>query len=123
MKTDFKQEIFDKVAKHLLTQKVKCLNKYRYYAYFDAETNMKCAVGCLIPSKDYSKKFEKLCVDSYIVNEVTNFFRDSGYSENELDLIGKLQVLHDRYEPGCWRDRLKLLAKIYSLDDKILESF
>lgn len=123
MKTDFKQEIFDKVAKHLLTQKVKCTDKYGCCAYYDVETNTKCAAGCLIPDKDYSKKFERQNVGSFIFNEVTEFFRDSGYSENELDLISKLQAVHDQCECSSWRDKLKLLAKSCFLSDKILESF
>ncbi len=74
MKTDFKQEIFDKVAKHLLTQKARCTDSKtgRRCLYFDPETKMKCAAGCLIPDRDYSESFEGQRV--FYGLQVTEFF-------------------------------------------------
>lgn len=73
MKTDFKQEIFDKVAKHLLTQKARCTDsKTGICLYFDPETKMKCAAGCLIPDRDYSESFEGQRV--FYGLQITEFF-------------------------------------------------
>ena len=50
-----KQQVFNTVAKHLLTQKKKSIKdgtcRYRY-------RNLSCAVGCLIPKEEYSPKLE-----------------------------------------------------------------
>ncbi len=43
-----KQEIFDKVATHLLTQNEKALNSVGGCVY-RTDKGLKCAVGCLIP--------------------------------------------------------------------------
>lgn len=122
MKTDFKQEIFDKVAKHLLTQKVQCINSETgKCSYFDPGTKMKCAAGCLIPDRDYSENFEGFPVGYFSNNEITKFFKDSGYSKDEIELISGLQELHDFYEPGIWKKRLKLIAKDHSLSSNSLK--
>lgn len=123
MKTDFKQEIFDKVAKHLLTQKVRCVDKQGCCVYFNVETNMKCAAGCLIPDRDYSEYFERGAVDYYIINKITNFFKNSGYSKNEIELVQELQELHDWFRPKTWKKRLRLIAKEHSLTSDVLKSF
>lgn len=53
------QEIFDKVATHLVTQKVASFQPYRGCLY-RGPNGTSCAVGCLIPDSAYSPDFESL---------------------------------------------------------------
>lgn len=43
------QEIFNKVALHLVTQNVKAIDIYGACKYLDRRAGRKCAIGCLIP--------------------------------------------------------------------------
>lgn len=106
-RNDFKQEIFDKVSKHLLEQNERAVEhkdcKYR------TSTGLKCAAGCLIPDNDYSPKMEKTIVVGL------DFFQESGYSSEEIQMIGILQQIHDLSEPKHWKRQLKTLAKEHEL--------
>lgn len=102
-RNDFFQEIFDKVAKHLLTQNKKAadekgLCKYRFH-------DLKCAAGCLIPDSDYDKKYENKTVYSF------SYFENAGYSHEEINLIRDLQIIHDKYPVSSWKDHLFDIAK------------
>lgn len=110
-RNDFFQEIFDKVAKHLLTQNEKAVNftggcKYRI-------NGLKCAAGCLIPDKDYKKDFENRTVYS------VEYFENAGFSNDEIYFIRDLQIIHDNYEPEFWKVKLVNIAK----DNKLSINF
>lgn len=103
-RNDFKQEIFDKVSKHLLTQNAKALgadNKCKYRN----PTGLKCAAGCLIPDNDYDPKMERKFVREF------DYFANCGYSKKEIDLISELQQIHDEVEVYAWKRQLIDLAK------------
>lgn len=53
------QEIFDKVATHLATQKVASFQRFQGCLYRGPNGTM-CAVGCLIPDSMFSPDFERL---------------------------------------------------------------
>jgi hypothetical protein len=97
------QEVFDQVAKHLLTQMKKSVAKKNYCMYrgFDGT---KCAAGCLISDDEYKLEFENhnwshLSGTKYLV------------PEEHCYLITKLQDIHDYYEPEDWRVKLNNLAE------------
>ncbi len=106
------QEVFDQVAKHLLTQMKKSVAKraaesasdskdYCMYRGFDGT---KCAAGCLISDDEYKLEFENhnwshLFGTKYLVP------KEHGH------LIMKLQNIHDCYEPEDWRVKLNNLAE------------
>jgi hypothetical protein len=98
---DFRQEIFTKVKTHLLTQNKKCVDDKGDPRL--RNQNNKCAASCLIPDNDYSEKMEPC--------HFWNFFRDSGYSQKELDLIQELVCIHDSQNPITWKNQLKDLAE------------
>ena len=82
---DFFQEIFDKVAKHLLTQNERAVNasgrcKYRI-------NGLKCAAGILISDSDYLPEMEEN------IALTLKYFPESGYSKEEIALIHQLQLL------------------------------
>jgi hypothetical protein len=97
------QEIFDKVSNHLLTQRKKAIDKKTKLCKYKIN-KLKCAAGCLIPDKDYSKEIEHKSISDI------EYFNDAGYSPSELNLINKLQVIHDVFPVKNWKSKLKLLA-------------
>lgn len=80
------QQVFDQVANHLLTQKIKSKG-VKYCRYKTAEGLM-CAAGCLIGDDEYDEKFETAGSWRSVV--------ENGYVSNtHLYLITDLQDLHD----------------------------
>lgn len=116
MKTN--QEIFDIVAKHLLTQGVrsqtakKFENSDGYYPVcaYRGEGGRKCAAGVLIPDSKYNALMEGLNVGSAHVSAALD-----GVSSASLDLLTALQRMHDVEEPLTWPDELKNIAAGYAL--------
>jgi hypothetical protein len=113
------QEIFDKVATHLLTQNkrsigfdgsVKCC-RYR------ALDGSRCAVGCLIPDNEYSETME-----GARVRKLTGVL-DRLELRAHVDLLAHLQATHDSYEPCQWRDNLRLVAIKHGLNTSVVEAF
>jgi hypothetical protein len=103
-RNDFKQEIFDKVSKNLLKQNKRARNKDTGSCQYRVG-KLKCAAGFLIPDIDYSPKMERTIAVSL------NFFPESGYSPEEIEMIGALQYLHDSSEPNTWKRQLKTFAE------------
>lgn len=113
-----KQEIFEYICNHLLSQKTKCYNNksksgngclYR-------SGNLKCAVGCLIPDEEYVPQMEAkdafyLCRSFY--NNVT---------EDMIDFLLMLQKIHDKLEPQYWKDNLIALGEELNLKTDFLEN-
>ncbi len=106
------QEVFDQVAKHLLTQMKKSVAKrtaesasdskdYCMYRGFDGT---KCAAGCLISDDEYKLEFEN---HNWLHLSSTNYL----VPEEHCYLITKLQNIHDCYEPEDWRVKLNNLAE------------
>lgn len=107
------QEVFDQVAKHLLTQ-----NKTSYSddavgicAYRGSE-GLKCAAGCIIADDEYNPSWEQqgwtVLVDSRVV------------PLKHHDLIRSLQLIHDDYDTDRWRELLDELAGNCKLHTKAL---
>jgi hypothetical protein len=105
------QEVFDKVAMHLLSQNERCGTKeddgvfqckYRF-------NGMSCAAGCLIPDEYYNelmenKNWRKLCEDKLV-------------PERHVGFIYRLQLIHDDEDCAVedWRDLLIDLAHQHGL--------
>lgn len=107
-----RQEIFDKVAAHLLSQMKRSQNSTGC-AYRGAD-DTKCAVGCLIPDALYSPDME--------LKRVWTLFRAfpdamvaSGLSEADSQFLDQLQSVHDVNEPKYWRGELAALAARHQL--------
>ena len=112
-----KQEIFDKVYKHLLTQG----RRSRLYdvegglCAYRSFDGLKCAVGCLIEDANYSASMEESSVHAWAVKEVlikqgvlpTN----PTEAESITTLLSKLQQIHDVRNPSNWKHFLVALAE------------
>lgn len=121
-----KQQTFDKVACHLLTQncraesynKMLCL----YREFIDEHSYRSCAAGCLIDDKDYRPEWEGTGIELEAecdgeLNKVTQYFISKGY---DIHLVKDLQFVHDEYEPHEWPDKLSDVAKKHGLSPYII---
>jgi hypothetical protein len=102
------QELFDKVATHLLTQGKKCafIDSCRY-----RHLGLSCAAGCLLNNEQYENVIEGLGInDSH--NE--SVFREIVGDDNFF-LLRQLQCIHDNISEKHWKDRLADLAIQYGL--------
>lgn len=96
------QEVFDKVANHLLTQNKKSIDEGLDECLYRSPDGLKCAIGCLIPDDMYKEEME----GAYI------HFRAK---EEHEKLLRELQQLHDRKHPKQWRTALAVLATKHKL--------
>lgn len=112
------QELFDKVATHLLTQNRASIDEKldfcKYRLYRDNDPPLSCAVGCLIPDNQYDPEMEgvlidRLIDDKWITGSILNLFRE------HRSLLYKLQWIHDKTTTHYWKDELRNLATEYSL--------
>jgi hypothetical protein len=121
------QQIFDKVARHLLTQMKQSRTELGSCAYRGADNTM-CAVGCLIEDKHYKRTIEfkgardtnvqEILVKSGILEAV-----DVDNYSLKTELLARLQVVHDSNQPSAWKELLVKLANDCGLDPKVLREF
>jgi len=105
-----RQEIFTKVATHLLTQNAQSRDGLGC-AYRGEEGRM-CAAGCLIPDELYTPGLEGA---SALDAKLVDVWKQLGISKLDQCFIKVLQVLHDAKPVEEWRDGLKKLAKAHKL--------
>jgi hypothetical protein len=102
------QEVFDKVAKHLLTQNARSLGpsstKSNGMCAYRGNDGLVCAAGCLIPDEAYKPWIENKSWGDLLSS---NFVPSHKYS----DLIIELQIVHDDYLPDKWQTQLNRLAQ------------
>lgn len=103
-----KQETFDKVVSHLMTQKERSTQFGVRCAYRGAG-DMKCAVGCLIPDDKYRADMEGLSVSTLAA-------RFPELRLDHVELLGDLQYLHDNVSLDNWEIRLRNVALDHGLD-------
>jgi hypothetical protein len=117
-----KQEVFDKVATHLLTQNAKAMlpedEEYPVESCaYRAPDGKMCAVGCLIDEKLYDPSFERNSIDDRYLAEAIS---KSGVPNEAWQLITDLQWLHDARYPEKWESGLQEIADKHSLDSAVL---
>lgn len=121
-----KQEMFDIVARHLLTQKVHAVAGGWYlYRLFDIETNkvaLACAIGACIPEDKYDAVMDR---DHLLVRDIieTFFNDDDDYDDDFINFADDLRRIHDHYEVDEWLEKLKQCGSKHSLDLSVLKPF
>lgn len=106
------QEIFNQVAKHLLTQNKKSIKEDGVCLYKSPE-GLKCAAGCLISNEEYRPEFE--------TNSWYWLIRDSKFPKEHQALIRDLQFIHDQISVSDWKRYLEHAAGTYSLNTEVLD--
>ena len=104
------QAVFDKVVKHLLTQKRRSEGK-QGCAYRGKGGDM-CAVGCLIEA--YDPEIEGHSVYHLWVQEKLAESGVPTYSKMQF-LLADLQYIHDEASISLWKGHLRTLAKLHDL--------
>ena len=103
------QQVFDTVAGHLLTQQRQAARGDTCF-YRLSDTELKCAAGCLIPDKEYTRDLEGETWHTLIRNQIVPL--------KHVALICSLQRLHDEGGVTSWKDKLQIVAKDYGLEFK-----
>lgn len=114
------QEVFDQVARHLLTQMETSIvgKKCLYRTKLDDGTILKCAAGCLIGDDEYTEEFDRKNSSwSWLI------YNNLVPTNNCVELITTLQGLHDNFEPECWKARLHNVATEFNLNTEVLNEF
>lgn len=111
------QEIFDKVATHLLKQGRRSLTETGSCAYRGVNGAM-CAVGCLIPNHHYSPEMEGGTAEDLLIYH-GEFLPELN---PHVELLSDLQALHDEYEVELWPIALASVAKSHRLSADVLEA-
>ena len=110
------QEIFDKVADHLFTQKCKCTKDN--VCLYRGDDGTKCAAGCLITDEEYKPAMERKSISALMIPPPQSI--EYGENSNPTTMVGlvqKLQHIHDGYHInyGDWNTymnkELSLLAE------------
>ena len=118
------QQVFDQVARHLLTQNAKSGVQYDKVddtsepfrcLYRDPE-GRKCAAGCLIADDEYKEEFEDSGWASLVLTSRVQ-------TTAHIDLIRDLQYVHDNNEPNDWLARLRDVASYNHLNPAVLDEF
>jgi len=122
-----RQEVFDRICTHLLTQGQKTPNN----AYVAGA--LKSPIGSLIKDEDYKPGFEAADlggdeeVDRKLRDAISiNLFWDGkkkeipAIDEEYLILIAGLEDIHDRVPPEKWGARLATYAIVYGFNPAVL---
>lgn len=116
-KLETKQEIFTAVKNHLLKQNEQAVGKDGgcKYRIKKGTRTLKCAAGGLILKRYYSPNFENSGAGSAPVRNALSL---SGVSttQSNLQLLHRLQRIHDLKPVSDWPKELENLAANESLD-------
>lgn len=108
------QEVFDQVAKHMLTQNKRSKDIRGELSYdgclYRSPDGLKCAAGCLIADDEYDPKFEK---KDWVA--LTASFPDV-IPLTHGELISDLQEIHDTVDVYYWKDYLIELTNKFDLN-------
>ncbi|RWB08803.1 MAG: hypothetical protein EOQ39_18680 [Mesorhizobium sp.] len=109
------QEIFDKVATHLLTQNAKSQDLLGGTCLYRGSKGLTCAVGCLISDEAYAKGMEGSAFTNLM--EVWSMRLPVWFPANQ-QLLAALQRCHDSLDVDHWRSRLAEIADDFGLEFK-----
>jgi hypothetical protein len=119
------QELFDKVATHLLTQNAKAQDALGGCVY-KADDGKMCAVGCLIDAKFYNGDLEGKGISmgdsGMAVYNAVRYSIGDDITPRQVRMLQDLQDIHDDYPTEDWPEELQNLAEEYDLSTAILHA-
>lgn len=113
-----KQEVFNHIIIHLLSQRVQSLDPETGDLRYRSSNGLKCPVGYLMGADVYDPEFE-----GQSVNEVYKAIGMEPTGVYHKELIRDLQLIHDEGEPHNWHMMLIELAAEYELDARLVQQF
>lgn len=121
------QQVFEQVARHLLTQKTKAghmstdIDEGFVCSYRDSEGRT-CAAGCLIGKDEYNPMWEGARWAALSAPVPNSMFEPFAHRITaHASLIVALQQVHDWYQPYDWHFRLTRVAEDYELDANFIQ--
>ncbi len=122
-----KQQVFDKVTTHLLTQREKavdgCLGNGTPRCLYRAPNGRKCAVGGLIPDSLYDPGMEEKDANLLLTEWPFALAKAGLNRADHWHLLNRLQCTHDNVDPHLWHRSLRDVALCFELDDSIVSQF
>lgn len=115
------QQVFDKVATHLLTQKAQADAGGFLGCRYKTAAGLKCAVGCLIPDELYDSAFRYL-EGKRVRCWPPERLADCGLTPEHVVLLTKLQGVHDTHAVEKWAGSLREVAGRFSLNPDITKT-
>jgi hypothetical protein len=115
------QEVFDKVATHLLTQRSRAVDRLGGDCVYRAPDGTKCAIGCLIPDELYCRSLEGLSAQRIGIRLAEDLPWIAPVTESGL--LMALQTVHDGRAVGAWPEYLNRVASDYQLSNAVVERF
>jgi hypothetical protein len=119
------QEVFDHVARHLLSQGGRCTDALSTNALHFG--NRKCAIGCLISPREFSKLVRKKPELVFASENRHSVYRAmctsmglESLSDEGRSLVASLRDAHDRLPPIAWCARLTAIADHWGFDTSAL---
>jgi hypothetical protein len=123
MKPETKQEVYNIVAAHLLSQAVKStvdipsltMSRTLKTCVYKNPDGLTCSIGCLLG--DSFTDDMNLEGGLYVNGRVQKILSDKGYLTDNSDLLflTHLQWVHDMKDPGSWREALVKVAEEHGL--------
>lgn len=114
------QEIYDKVAIHLLTQNKRSQINYGdgTRCVYKSPNGLMCAMGILIPDELYNETMEGENINN------NSAVQDAiGLRSNQTKLANILQRCHDYVHPADWKKVLIESGEIFNLNTEIVSNF
>jgi hypothetical protein len=120
-----KQEIFDKVARHLLRQGEKSSSHGdQMDCMYRGPGKLKCAIGCLIPDKFYDYDIEGRTIGDDKLDDVLKHcgirLYVNGTPTSTNMMLDDLQNTHDSCGVDKWRGKLMGIAHRYDVNTKAM---
>lgn len=103
-----RQEIYDKVKAHLLAQKKRSITEDPGSCAYRGVGGLKCAAGALIDDEHYRSDLEGCTCEEL---SVVAALRRSGVRYTDIDIVRRLQEIHDFSMPRDWKKELESVAK------------
>lgn len=129
------QQVFDRVARHLLEQGKKSLtvagsNPKNYTCLYRGPGGTKCAVGAIIPDELYCKEIDNLDEPAAVMpgggvsddsdGLLQQILWEAGVPADGYALLDKLQDVHDGYDVEQWPQQLREVAGRFGLKDGVV---
>lgn len=113
MKYTIKQEIFDRVAIHLLIQNKKSQKTFNgaHECFYRGNNGYMCAIGCLISDEHYVPEIENKYADALEVVKLLNLSLNHKLNKTMEMFLCDLQKIHDISVVRYWWDYLLSLAE------------
>jgi hypothetical protein len=130
------QQIFDQVARHLLTQKrksVKTPETLTGRCLYRGPDGMKCAIGVLIPDEEYVEAMESLSISQLLNEQIPHNkgfdlqpilpLLKARFEDVDPPFLNALQNLHDGCFVENWKKELRGFAVDHGLNSTVLKEF